>query len=226
MTRKGRLYGVGVGPGDPELMTLKAVRLIAASDIIAIPQRDRARCVALRIAAEAVPEALTKPTLALDMPMTRDKNVREQAYAAAAEQLTSVLEAGKTVVFLTLGDPTIYSTYGYLHGRMVRAGYEAEYVPGVPSFCAAAAALGEPLCEEGEGLHVLPGNGAEDGCSGTRVFMKGGVRERKQALRDHDGPILGAENVGMDGQRLYRSLEDIPEDTGYFTLIIAKERQP
>ena len=226
MTEKGRLYGVGVGPGDPELMTLKAVRLLQACDVVAIPQRDPARCTALRIAAEAVPAIGEKPILALNMPMTREKEVRERAYAAAAKALTVALDEGKTVAFLTLGDPTIYSTYGYLHRRVVSAGYEAAFVPGVPSFCAAAAALGEPLCLDGEGLHILPGANAEEAYPGTRVFMKGGVSELKQVLQHHDGPVFAARNVGMAEERLYGSLEEIPEDPGYFTLIIAKEKQP
>lgn len=224
MKEKGKLFGVGVGPGDPELLTVKALRLIRACDLVAIPQRDPARCVALRIAAGAAPEVLTKPLLALDMPMTRDKGVREEACAAAAKRLTAALGSGQTVVFLTLGDPTIYSTYGYLHRRVMEAGFEAAFVPGVPSFCAAAAALGVPLVEDGEALHILPG-GAEEDVPGARVFLKGGTAAVKQVLQDHDGPVFGAANVGMEGQRLYRSIQEIPEDTGYFTLIIAKEKE-
>ena len=222
MREKGRLYGVGVGPGDPELMTLKAVRLLRACDVIAIPQKDSERCLALRIALGAVPEAAQKPLLTLDMPMTRDREARARAYDAAVEALTAVLNEGKTVAFLTLGDPTIYSTYGYVHSRVVHTGYEAAFVPGVPSFCAAAAALGEPLCLDGEALHILPR--IEEAEQGTRVYMKGGAARLKQVFKAHDGLILGAEKVGLDGERLYRSLAEIPEETSYFTLIIAKEK--
>ena len=105
MTQKGRLYGVGVGPGDPELLTVKAVRLLKACDVIAIPQKDSEKCVALKIAAGAAPEALAKPILALDMPMIRDRKLRERAYAEAAERIQALLAEGKTVVFLTLGTP-------------------------------------------------------------------------------------------------------------------------
>ena len=224
MTEQGKLYGVGVGPGDPELMTVKAVRILKGCDMIAIPQKDRDRCLALRIAVQAAPEIMDKPILALDMPMTRDKEVRERAFAVAAETLVKALDAGKTVAFLTLGDPTIYSTYGYLHQRVVNAGHPAEFVSGVPSFCAAAAALGVSLCADGEPLHILPGGHAHG--PGTRVFMKGSAAVVKGSLADHDGPVLGAQNVGMPDQSLYMSREDIPDDTGYFTLIIAKEKEP
>lgn len=222
MSGRGKLFGVGVGPGDAELLTLKAVRLLKAADLIAIPQKDRDRCLALRIAEGAVPEVSAKPLLCLDMPMTRDKDLRERACDEAARQLTAALGEGRTVAFLTLGDPSVYSTYGYLHGRILSAGYEAEMVPGVPSFCAAAAALGTPLCLDGEGLRILPGRETE---AETRVYMKGSAAQIKERLRAHPGPILGAVNVGMEGQRLYKNREEIPDDSGYFTLIITKETE-
>jgi len=223
MNGKGKLFGLGVGPGDPELMTLKAVRILKACDTIAIPHRDPARCVALQIGAGAVPEILSRPILCLDMPMTRDKQARERAYGRATEQLTAALNGGQSVAFLTLGDPSIYSTFGYLAQRVARAGFPVEIVPGVPSFCAAAAALGEPLCADGEALRILPGTEAKGG--ETWVYMKGGTADIKAALADHGGPVLAAQNVGMAGERLYRSMKEIPEDGGYFTLIIAKEKE-
>ena len=101
--KKGVLYGVGVGPGDPELLTIKAVNLIKECDILAIPQKKRGECTAYRIAVQAVPEAKDKPVLPIDMPMTRDKAVREAAYKVGAEVVIEALSAGKKVVFLTLG---------------------------------------------------------------------------------------------------------------------------
>lgn len=225
---KGRLYGLGVGPGDPELMTVKAVRLLKKCQLIAIPQKEASRCLALQIALQAVPEAAEKPILALPMPMIRDTAARERAYALAAEALVRALQAGQDVAFLTLGDPTIYSTYGYLHARVLSAGYEAQIVPGVPSFCAGAAALGVPLCLDGEELHLIPGGpSASDALAypGTKVFMKGGVPNLKEAILQSDGPVFAAEKVGMEGQRLFRAPKEIPENPGYFTLIIAKEKE-
>ena len=127
---KGVLYGVGVGPGDPELLTLKAARLIRECDEIAVPHKEKDKCFALRIASGAVPEIDEKPILEIDMPMTRDMAVRERAYEAGAAKLAAALDEGKTVVFLTLGDPTVYSTYGYLHARLAELGYDARLVQG------------------------------------------------------------------------------------------------
>ena len=224
MRTKGRLFGVGVGPGDPELMTLKGVGILKACDVVAVPRKESGRCTALKIAAGAVPEVTEKPVLALDMPMTRDRDAREKAYAAAAAALVSALAEGKDVAFITLGDPSVYSTFGYLRDRVARQGFEAVTVPGVTSFCAAAAVLGENLCEDGEPLHIFPGWAAEDASRGTRVYMKGGVRELRQALMDSEGLVLAAENVGMEDEKVYRSPEEIPEDAGYFTIIIEKEK--
>ena len=111
---KGILYGVGVGPGDPELMTLKAVRLIKENDIIAVPGADVRETVAYKIAVQAVPELADKELLPIYMPMTHDKAELELNHEKGAKTLEATLDTGKNVVFLTLGDPTIYSTFTYV----------------------------------------------------------------------------------------------------------------
>ena len=96
--RKGVLYGVGVGPGNPELLTVKAVKLIKECDILAIPQKKSGECFAYRIALDAVPEAKDKTVLPIDMPMTRNKTVREAAYKAGAKVIAEALSKGSKVV--------------------------------------------------------------------------------------------------------------------------------
>lgn len=127
---KGILYGVGVGPGDPELLTAKAIRLLRECDAVAAPKSADGRQTALDIASPYIAE--DKPVRLFDMPMTHDKQARNASHDAAADALCALLDEGKTVVFLTLGDPTVYSTYWYVHRRVVKRGYEAELVPGVP----------------------------------------------------------------------------------------------
>lgn len=225
---KGILYGIGVGPGDPELLTVKAVRLIRNADVIAVPHKEKTRCFALRIASNAVPEIDKKPILAIDMPMTRDEKIRAQAYEAAADVLIRELDAGRTVVFLTLGDPTIYSTYGYVHTRVRSRGYDARLVPGVPSFCAASAALGETLCEDREALHILPGGADAKNAlrlPGTKVFMKGEISLLKAAAAELHQPVKAVECCGTAQQSIYADISDVPEDASYYTVLIAKERQ-
>ena len=176
---KGILYGVGVGPGDPELLTAKAIRLLRECDASAAPKSADGRQTALDIASPYIGQ--DKTILLFDMPMTHDKQVRNASHDAAADALCALLDEGKTVVFLTLGDPTVYSTYWYVHRRVAARGYAAELVPGVPSFCAAAAAMGRALCEDGEMLHVIPvtHGRAEEGLS---LRQQGADEDRKECI--------------------------------------------
>jgi precorrin-2/cobalt-factor-2 C20-methyltransferase len=111
----GTLYGVGIGPGDPELMTLKAVRIIRDCSVIVVPKSGDGERVALNIAAQAVPELGDKQLVELDMPMTRDPERLRTSHKAAADTIAGFLADGLDVAFITLGDPTIYSTYIYVH---------------------------------------------------------------------------------------------------------------
>ena len=125
---RGILYGVGVGPGDPELMTLKAVRLIKENDIIAVPGAEVRETVAYKIAVQAVPELADKELLPIYMPMTHDKAELELNHEKGAKALEAALDTGKNVVFLTLGDPTIYSTFSYVQKRVEADGYELSLI--------------------------------------------------------------------------------------------------
>mgnify|MGYP000211769030 CR=1 FL=1 len=137
--KRGILYGVGVGPGDPELITRKAQRIIAQAAVLAVPDKGSGEKTALTIAGEL---AEGKEILLCDAPMVRDEAALDAAYEANADRVCALLDGGKDVAFLTLGDPTVYSTYLYLHRKVTARGYEAEIIPGVPSFCAVAAAKG------------------------------------------------------------------------------------
>ena len=155
---QGKIYGIGVGPGDPELMTLKALRLIREADAIAIPGKEKETCTAYQIALGAVPEIDEKEIIPVVFPMTKNETVLKESHEAAVKSLAALMDQGKTVAFLTLGDVTVYSTYGYVHKKLLDLGYESVLVNGVPSFCAAAAKLGISLGEKAEAIHILPGS--------------------------------------------------------------------
>lgn len=223
---KGILYGIGVGPGDPELMTLKAVKLCRSCDLVAIPNKDAAKCVAFQIALGSVPELAEKELLTVDMPMTKDKERLETAYSNGAKLLCEQLESGKNVVFLTLGDPTVYSTYLYLHNRVKANGFETHIVPGITSFCAAAATLGVSLCENSQELHIIPGTYRPTEAfsyPGVKVLMKNNLSETVPYLQAHHLPAMMVENCGMENEHIYQDTDSLPQEASYYSLLIVKE---
>jgi precorrin-2/cobalt-factor-2 C20-methyltransferase len=226
---KGIAYCVGVGPGDPKLLTLRAAELIRNTRVIALPGSDPKATVAYRIAAAAIPEIADKELVGVDMPMTRDPERLAAAHRNGAALIESYLDRGQDVVFLTLGDPGIYCTFSYLQAHLEADGYPVELVPGIPSFCAAAARLGIPLTEWDEPLHVLPGAYLEQdlqALSGTCVIMKSASRMKdvKAMLKDSGRTVQAVVNCGMEGEKLFHSLDEIPDDAGYFALLIAKDK--
>lgn len=225
----GCLYGIGVGPGDPELMTIKAVKRLSACSVIAIPQEDKERCTAYRIAVLAVPEIAGKRCLCLAMPMTKDRELLHKSHEAAAHCVAECLENGGDVAFLTLGDATVYSTYLYIHERAAAMGYRTEIINGIPSFCAAAARLNGPLVNGGEELHIIPASyDIKEALKlpGVKVLMKAGGKhgDVKELLAIGRYEVSMVENCGMSGEKVYECLEDIPEDAGYYSIMIVRDK--
>jgi precorrin-2/cobalt-factor-2 C20-methyltransferase len=149
----GTLYGLGVGPGDPELVTLKAARILAQVPVIAFPQAPDGDSMARRIVAGLIPDAAE--ILPLDLPMCTDRAPGQAAYIAAATALTVHLDAGRNVAVLCEGDPFLYGSFMYFYDRLVDH-YPVEVVSGVSSLTAAAAALGRPLAARNDILAVIP----------------------------------------------------------------------
>lgn len=226
---KGKLYGVGVGPGDPELLTLKALRLVKEADVIALPGEEPKETVAYKIVEGAYPEISEKELLAVPMPMTKDKEMLEKVHNEDALLVKEQLDQGKNVVFLTLGDPTVYSTYLYVHKRIEEMGYETEIVSGITSFCAVSAKLNTGLVEKAEMLHVIPASyQIEDAMKlpGTKVLMKAGrkMKSVKEQMLAMGVQGMMIENCGMPDEKIYKTIEEIPESAGYYSLIIVKEK--
>lgn len=188
----GVLYGIGVGPGDPELMTLKAINTIKACDIIAIPAVSKEECYAYSIVQAVLPEIEKKHIMCTPFPMIKDKEKLTISHNKIYSDIVSELEAGKNVAMLTIGDPSVYSTYMYIHKRVIQAGFTAVMISGVPSFCAAAARLGISLGEMRDEIHIIPASyDVRDtmGYGGTCVYMKSGKKlaELIEVLRTTDG---------------------------------------
>ncbi|HBP64570.1 MAG TPA: precorrin-2 C(20)-methyltransferase [Desulfosporosinus sp.] len=153
----GKFYGVGVGPGDPRLLTLQAVDVLQAVDIVAIPKSKLDReSVAWDIAKIHCPSKVR--LIELEMPMTADKQILAKAWQAGAQTLLAELKQGKSVAFITLGDPSLYSTYSYLLNILQEELPQEciETVPGITAMSAAAARINLPLATGDEPLLILP----------------------------------------------------------------------
>ncbi|MFI5611741.1 precorrin-2 C(20)-methyltransferase [Amycolatopsis sp. NPDC051903] len=158
----GKLYGVGLGPGDPELMTVKAARLIGEADVIAYHSARHGRSIARSVAAPYLREGQQEEPLVY--PVTTETTDHPGGYEGAiadfyelsAKKLAEHLDAGRSVVVLCEGDPFFYGSYMYMHERLAGR-FEAEVVPGVTSVSAASSVLGRPLVQRDEVLTVLPG---------------------------------------------------------------------
>lgn len=244
----GTLYGIGVGPGDPELLTIKAVKQIEACEVLAIPVSDSSfgeavyepgnggtgyqkqlnACTAYQIVSKILPEIEHKDKLFLPMPMIKERERLKAVHDLGAAAAAKVLAAGKDIAFITLGDPTIYSTCLYIHKRIKAMGYDTALIPGVPSFCAAAARMNGGLAENKDELHVLPGSYEIENSmnlSGTKVLMKVGKKmpQIKALVKEKGLSVEMVENCGMEQERIYRGVDEIPDDAGYYSLIMIKE---
>jgi len=226
--KKGILYGISVGPGDPELMTMKALRILKACPVWAMPRTSGDDTVALDIVRQVVP-AEGKEILPLDFVMTRDPAALERQHQRLAALLQEALDAGRDTAVVNLGDVSIYSTFSYLAQLLAPRGYEVSWVPGVPSFCAAACALGVSLTEAKKPLHIFPGSydiGKALSSEGGKVLMKSGKQLpqvldaiAQAGLREKAAMVS---NCGMENQKLCPNLEEAQGTEGYFTTILVR----
>ncbi len=225
----GKIYGIGVGIGDPEDITLKAVRLIKESDVLICPQEDLDRCRAYQIAKKSVPEIEDIKTISFEFEMVKDKTIREYNHRKIYEEVKELVKAGKTVSFLTIGDPALYSTYSYIADLAKSDGIQTFSASGISSLTASANSLGIPLCEKGDQLHVISElNDIEAGLTlpGTKVIMKCGkdIVRIKELLRKKTGILVYAvSECGTKNEKSYIGLENIPDEGNYMLTILVKE---
>lgn len=229
----GTFYGVSVGPGDPELLTFQAVRLIRQCPVLAAPQTVSGQMLALDIARRALGAELDgKTILPLHFAMSRDPAVLQASHEAAADAVQAHLDAGTDVAMLNLGDVSIYATFGYVQELLQARGYAAAMAAGVPSFCAAAARLNRPLTGGMDiPLTIAPGSWADRvldlPCS--KVLMKSG-RQLPALLEtlDAHGALNKSAlvcNCGLPDEAVYPDLSAArPADAaGYFATVLVKE---
>lgn len=228
---KGNLYGIGVGPGDAELMTIKAVRIIGECDVIILPTETKENCHAYNIAKESVENIDDKEIICKKFLMTKDEKLLEESHRQIADDIEKYIDEDKKVGFLTIGDPSIYSTFAYVQDILFKRGKRVETISGIPSFCAAAARLGISLSSGSDELHIISANHGIEGTAeykGTRIYMKSGRRlkeliaylREEEKVRKLDVYIVA--NCGLENERVWYGLTDESIPSEYLTIVIVK----
>lgn len=223
----GTFYGLGVGPGDPELITLKAWRIISHVPVIAYPAANGNDSLARRIAAPFIPEDVTE--LAIPVPMRREREPAQEAYDEAATLIARHLDEGRDVAFLCEGDPLFYGSFAYLLDRLAEK-HPTVIVPGITSITACAAQIGRPLAARNDILKVLPGTldasrlKEEIANSDAVAIMK--VGQHFEKIRDVLKELGLAERATIiekatrDDEKITR-LSDVPDgERPYFSTIL------
>ena len=231
----GRFWGVGVGPGDPELVTLKAARLISSADVVAYHAGVRKSSNARRIAASLIPEGVIEEELRY--PVTTGGTAHPGGYAGAmaafyeeaSDRLSAHLAAGRDVVLLAEGDPLFYGSFMYMHDRLA-ASFTTEIVPGVPAFAAAASAVASPLVRQTDVLTVLPGTLPEPELArrladtDAAIIMKLGrtfpAVRRALATAGRLEHAVYVERASMPAERWLPVADVDPDSVPYFSLIV------
>jgi precorrin-2/cobalt-factor-2 C20-methyltransferase len=234
MKKIGKLFGVGVGPGDPELLTMKAVRVIKAADVIfTAASTKNTYSLAVEIASPYISPDV--PVNILSFPMTKDIHTAEIAWTENARMIADVLKRGLNAVFLTLGDPTTYSTFGYILKKMKCIMPEAniETVPGITSFHAASARLNRILVEGEESLLITSGAfGGDrirnvDGVENIAIVKAyKNIKDINQALKDTDlyKRSVAVTNCGRDNEEIINDIDELENRApDYWTLILASK---
>ncbi len=223
---QGTLYGVGVGPGDPDLMTVRAVRLISEAKVIAYPTLAGAESFARSIAAEVIPDGVDE--IVMDVPMTVERTPAQEAYDLGATQIAAALDRGDDVVCLCEGDPFFYGSFMYLFARLSDR-YDVEVVPGVTSVTTCAARAGMPLAARNERLTILPGplDEAEltkriEGAESVAIMKVGRhlpkIRSVIEALGLTDKAVY-VERASLP-EEVVLPLSEAPEKAPYFSMIL------
>jgi precorrin-2/cobalt-factor-2 C20-methyltransferase len=237
---EGKLYVIGVGPGDPELLTLKAVRILEKAECLCVPKgKEEGQSLALSIVRKAV-DLGDKEIIEAHFPMQKTAQ-RDHAkeldskWEIASREIADRLKRGTDIAFITIGDPTIYSTFFYLYDRLTTMvpGVDIEIIPGVSSINASAARAHLPLGLGNGKIAVLPANYLADLRTtleqfDTVVLMK--VHQVFQEIKEILSELNLLENAvfisraGMEDESVHRDLSRLsPENLSYFSMVIVKK---
>ncbi len=211
--KKGKFIGIGVGPGDPDLLTVKAVKTLKKVDVICAPKSKESKpSVALSIV-HGILDASEKGYEILEplFPMIEDENALNKYWDQAADLIVEKLDVGLDVAFVTIGDPTVYSTFSYVFERIRNLDYEVEIIPGITSFTGCAASAKIPLAEKDEIMVIVPKvddrirHILEHG--DTFVIMKTSRHSNllEEMINDdkRDKEVISVQNCSMEDERIF-----------------------
>ncbi|HEY3424046.1 MAG TPA: precorrin-2 C(20)-methyltransferase [Negativicutes bacterium] len=231
----GIFYGVGVGPGDPELLTLKAINVIKEADVIIAPKTEKQEnSTALSIAMPFLKADVQ--IVKLVFPMVLSTETLSDAWENNKNIILELLAAGKKVVFLTLGDPMFYSTYIYVFRLLEKSGYLIQTVPGVTAFCAIGSQLGYPVVEGNDILSIIPATISEDkldkalAMADNVVLMKvyKNFEQVVEKLNRHglaDNAVM-ISKCGLEDEQVVYNLADVgKQNINYLSTILARRNK-
>jgi precorrin-2/cobalt-factor-2 C20-methyltransferase len=225
------IYSIGLGTGDPELITMKAKRLLEESDLVFVPQSNlQGKSVAREIVQHYIPESKFRMYY---FPMNNNKQELSEKYDVLAQQMIDHCNEGKKLSYVSMGDPTIFSTSNYLTERLVSKGAAVEHIPGINTINAASTKLGLPLCVKGENFAVyeMPENVDRAveliGNHSTTVFMK--VNKKLPVLLDavsQATPDIAflVRRMGLDNEMVFDLTNKTnPPDAAYLSVAVIKQ---
>jgi len=236
-----RLIGIGVGPGDPELLTVKAVKAIQNADIIMCPASKEDRpSIALSVVSSLIDKSKNQEIIKLIFPMTKDKDILEQTWVKNAKIMAEKVLSGKNVVYLTVGDPYLYSTWIYMH-KDLKENYPAmdiSVIPGIVSMFTFASKVGVSIAEGAEKVAIIPScydlSSVKEIAknSETMVFLKDGryfdqvIDVLKEAGFPDDSIFAIGQDLGTENEIIRKlTLGEVNDDTlttKYFSILVVK----
>jgi len=235
---RGVFYGLGVGPGDPELLTLKAHRIIQSADVIISPTKQMGKpSIAYRIIEEYIQPETECRTMNFPMiSLSKEREALKKQWQENADVIQGDLDAGRDVVFLTLGDPMVFSTYSYVMEYLIARGVEVVTVSGVPAFCNLAAQINVPLTQGEESLGVVamtqPMEEIRAILDAHRNIVVMKVSAGAAALADElkarglEQSFALVSNIGMETQTIVRDLDALYQKVPYLSTVLIKKDYP
>lgn len=236
--KKGIFYGIGVGPGDPDLITVKAARVLDACDVVITPTKKMGKP---SIAFEIVKSHITDLSKVLEMnfPMislSAERDVLEKQWQENADEIELLLNEGKNVVFITLGDPMVFSTYSYVMEYLLKRNIEVVTLSGVPSFCNLGAQLNIPLTQGEESLAIVAMTqpveeirailDAHQNIVVMKVSANNAWMAQELEARGLEKSFVLVSNIGMANQQVVRDIDVLKAKIPYLSTLLIKKNYP